>query len=174
LQDSDSKIEAQIAVRNEIRNAAQLPLLDQQEMDRLRSARANRIFEAVFASQRPRFSDMLTGAGGWFSRYGRWAQVRSQVRRELLHGLHLQYVLNELGFRAATDDWDARGQRQYVLADRTSPLVMDDLAAILIEYGWKKLGDQSPTFSNIHTGETLDFSRDSAGILLHHKKGSLR
>jgi hypothetical protein len=176
LLDIYSKIEAQIAERNVIRQAAQLPVLDCREIDRLRSARAYRVFEAVFASRRHRFPEISIGVGGWFSRYGRWAQARGQVRQELVRGEHLQDVLFALGFGPTADDHDydhddhghdRRHERRYILADRSAPLATDDLASVLVEYGWKQVGG-SWALWNIHTGDILEIESDSAETSLRH------
>src|SRR5262249_22786467 len=71
---TDSEIEKQILARNDLRKSAQLPLLDAQERARLRSARANRVFERSFASERVRFDTLVKRGEGWSRGLGKWVR----------------------------------------------------------------------------------------------------
>ena len=161
---TDSEIEMQILARNDLRKLAQLPLLDAQEQVRLRSARANRVFERVFASERMRFDTRVNRGEGWSSGLGKWVRARQQVRKELQHGQHLHYVLDELGFTAASDQADAGRRRTYVRAAAASPLTMADLISFLADYGWHCHQDQPATLVNRHTGEILDMETGSSAM----------
>ena len=78
---TDAEIRAQLAYRNSIRAPAKLPLLDDRELEKLRASRRKRIFEAVFASERARFSH------AW----------RSKPRRPFLQRRECRHRLNGPG-----------------------------------------------------------------------------
>lgn len=185
---TDKDIEAQIAARNIIRSEAHLPRLGDQEMDRLRAARDNAIFEAVFGSQRHRFPEISMGSAGWLSRFGRWSQARAQVRDELLHGMHLDHALAALGFipvddhgHDRDDDDDVndrhrhrRRDRRYGLSGSAHPLVADDLASVLAAYGWQVVDRRPASLRNIHTGDILNFEAHGGQSLLCHTPSAFR
>jgi hypothetical protein len=166
----DSELKKQILERNELRESVRLPLLDDQELDRLRSARSMRVLERTFASERARFPLLPKGAGGWFSGVGRWVQARRQVREELRQGQHLQFILEEIGFRLASDQADAQGQTRYIRLDEAAPMVIDDLASLLGEYGWQRDADRQASFFNEHTGEIVKLEASRSGTSIHHCK----
>jgi hypothetical protein len=170
---SDSEIEKLILARNELRTLAQLPLLDAQERARLRSARANRVFERCFASERIRFDTRVKQGEGWSRGLGKWVRARQQVRKELQCGHHLQYVLDELGFMPVSDQADAKRRRTYLRAAEVLALTIADLTSVLAEYGWHRDRDQPTRFVNRHTGEILDVETGRSAMIVTHD-GSAR
>jgi len=169
---TDSEIETQILARNDLRKSAQLPLLDAQERARLRSARANRVFERCFASERVRFDTLVKRGEGWSRGLGKWVWARQQVRKELQHGQHLRYLLEELGFTPASDQAHAERRRTYERPAEASPLTIADLTSILAEYAWHNDQDQPATFVNRHTGEILDVETGGFVMTARHDESA--
>jgi len=163
---TDSEIEKQILARNDLRKSAQLPLLDAPERARLRSARSKRVFERSFASERARFDTLVETGEGWSRGLGKWVRARQQVRKELLQGQHLHYVLAELGFVPASDQAHAKGRRTYLRPAEASSLTMPDLTSFLADYGWHCHQGQPATLVNRHTGEILDVKTGSSAMTL--------
>jgi hypothetical protein len=170
---TDSEIEKQILARNDLRALAQLPLLDAQEQARLRSARANRVFERSFAAERVRFGTLVNRGEGWSRGLGKWVRARQQVHKELRCGHHLQYVLEELGFMPVSDQADAKRRRTYVRAAEALALTIADLTSVLAEYGWHRDRDQPTRFVNRHTGDFLDVETGRSAMIVTHD-GSAR
>ena len=170
---TESEIETQILARNDLRKSVQLPLLDAQERTRLRSARANRVFERSFAFERVRFDTLVRRGEGWSSGLGKWVRARQQVRKELQHGQHLQYVLEEFGFMTTPGDQaDAKRRRTYVRTAEASPLALADLTSFLAEYGWHNDQDQPATFVNRHTGEILGVETGRSAMTVTHDESA--
>jgi hypothetical protein len=170
---TDSEMERQILARNDLRKSAQLPPLDAQEQARLRSARANRVFERFFAAERVRFDTLVNRGEGWSRGLGKWVRARQQVRKELQCGHHLQYVLEELGFMPVSDQADTKRRRTYVRAAEALALTIADLTSVLAEYGWHRDRDQPTRFVNRHTGDILDVETGRSAMIVTHD-GSAR
>jgi hypothetical protein len=130
-------IKIRIAQRNFIRHA-KLPLLDEREFTKLRAARAERIFDAVFALERARFSHAWRNKRDWFSGYAAWTMARTQVRKELRMGLHLDAVLQSQGYKLVEDCWTTEGRKTYVNDENADREFLADLKQTLGQYGWKK------------------------------------
>jgi hypothetical protein len=170
---TEGEMERQILARNDLRKSAQLPPLDAQEPARLRSARANRVFERSFAAERARFDTRVKQGEGWSRGLGKWVRARQQVRKELQCGHHLQYVLDELGFMPMSDQADAKRRRTYVRAAEVLALTIADLTSVLAEYGWRCDRDQPMRFVNRHTGDILDVETGRSAMIVTHD-GSTR
>jgi hypothetical protein len=80
----DSDFET-IEMRNALRAAARLPLLDvATEAARPAKAREEADFEQEFARRRPDFCHQWTdNPDGWMTNMGRWSRARQQVRGEM-------------------------------------------------------------------------------------------
>ena len=163
----------EVTKRDSIRVEAKLPPLDRdRELEKLRGARRKRIFEAVFASERARFSHAWRSKKGWSAGLGEWTRARSVVREELRLGQHLDAILREWGYTPFDDDWIAHGRRTYFPnRDRLESFV--DLERALSEYGWNKDKTRSRCLSNAHTGELITIepaASDSTSHFVHHHK----
>jgi hypothetical protein len=169
---TDAEIRAQLAYRNSIRAPAKLPLLDDRELEKLRGARRKRIFEAVFALERVRFSHAWRSKKSWSAGLGEWTRARNAVREELRLGQHLDVILREWGYTLFDDDWITHGRRTYVPnRDRQESFV--DFERALSEYGWNKDKTRSRCLSNAHTGELITIEpagSDSTSHCMHHHK----
>ena len=168
---TDAEMRAQLAYRNSIRAPAKLPLLDDRELEKLRGARRKRIFEAVFALERVRFSHAWRSKKSWSAGLGEWTRARNAVREELRLGQHVDVILRELGYALFDGDWIAHGRRTY-FHNRTSFV---DLERALSEYGWDKDKTRSRCLSNAHTGELITIepagSDNTSQFVHHHRSG---
>ena len=171
----DSEIDREIFSRNILRRAAGLPPLTGQERDRLLSARAVNIFDAVFAVERIRFeSEWKENQDGFFANWGRWSKARQQVAAELQMGKHAEYVLRDLGYRLVDDSWSTDGRKTYAHDDDADRVFLTDLEMTLAVYGWKKNARKLRTFLNESTGELIEIEpggAETSGHFLHHLKG---
>jgi hypothetical protein len=87
IMSTDAEIRNQIANRNSIRGEAKLPPLDgDRELAKLRAAREQKTFEAVFQVERIRFDRWISEGEGFLSKMGRWSKARQQVLNELRMG----------------------------------------------------------------------------------------
>ena len=109
---------------------------------------------------------------GWSRGFGKWIRARQQVRNELQHGEHLHYVLQELGFTAASDQADTGRRRSYVCSTAATPLTMADLTSFLADYGWKRDEDRPSGFVNRHTGAILDVETGGSTIAVTHDEAA--
>ena len=133
---SESEIKSGIAQRNSIRAEANLPVLDaDRELEKLMAERAERIFEAVFASERARFSHAWRNKQDWFSGYGEWSRARAQIRQELRMGHHIDVVLGEWGYRLVDDD-PSNGRKTYLSDENADRKYLNDMQTTLTKYGW--------------------------------------
>jgi hypothetical protein len=153
---SESDINGGIAQRNLIRSHAKLPPLDDREFTKLKAARAERIFEAVFASERARFSRNWTGKESWFSGFSEYSRARKTVRKELRMGQHIDTVLKNLGYKLVEDCWTAEGRKTYLHDENADREFLADLKRTLGQYGWKKHKTKLRCFLNDNNGEVLE------------------
>jgi hypothetical protein len=163
-----------VAERNLIRAEAKLPLLDgDRELERLRAARRERTFEAIFALEQARFSRNWTSKKSWFSGMAEYNRARHEVRLEVRTGKHMDVVLPHLGYKLVEESWTVEGRKTYVSDEDTDRAFLTDLERTLAEYGWDKHETRLRCFSNPHTGELIEIEpggTDTSGHFLHHLK----
>jgi hypothetical protein len=160
-----------IAERNALRAAASLPLLDDRESARLKAAREHRVFEAVFAAERQRFSYQWANRNSWFSGYGKWIKVKQQIFGELRRGQHIEHLLKELGYRLVDDAWNSDGRRTFAYMEDAGRPFPIDLEINLLDYSWKKDPDRLRSFVNDEICELIEIEPSGpSGHLLHHRK----
>ncbi|MBR0783932.1 hypothetical protein [Bradyrhizobium iriomotense] len=169
----DDQINADIDARNALRRSAGLPLLGNEEYERLRGARARRVKEAAFAVEQVRFKDWISAGGGLWAKAARWSSARRQVTAELKMGMHTDHVLVEFGYRLVDDDWSENGRKTYVSDEDANRDLLNELAAVLAEYDWTKHPNLLRAFTNARLGELLEVEiggPDTSGHFLHHLK----
>jgi hypothetical protein len=88
---SAEDIMTDILGRNELREQADLPLLDVDlETQRLKKADDEAEFEEYFKSNKRRFEHLWCERGlGFLSRMGRWSHARTKLHGEWLAGRHI-------------------------------------------------------------------------------------
>ena len=164
----------EVTKRNSIRVEAKLPRLDRdRELEKLRAARRKRIFEAVFASERARFSRNWTSKKSWFSGMAEYSRARHEVRLELRTGRHMDAVLPHLGYKLVEESWTVEGRKTYISDEDTDRAFLIDLERTLAEYGWAKHKTRLRCFSNFHSGELIEIEpggADTSGHFLHRLK----
>ena len=168
----------EVTKRDSIREEAKLPLLDRdRELEKLRGARLKRLFEAVFTSERARFSHNWISKKSWFSGLSEYSRARHEVRLELRTGQHIGAVLRHLGYRLVEDSWAVEGRKTYASDEDADREFLTDLERTLAEYGWDKHETRLRSFSNPHTGELIEMEPggpDTSGHFLHHLKSGRR
>jgi len=150
-----------------------LPKLDHRELEKLKAARTQRIFEAVFAVERARFSRNWTSNNSWFAGLSEYSRSRKQIREELLMGQHIEHVVHDLGYRLVEDAWDSDGRRTYLSDDNADREFLIDLQTTLAEYGWIKDEHRLRCFRCAASGEFIELEpggSEVSGHLLHHLK----
>jgi hypothetical protein len=162
----------EVTKRDSIRVEAKLPRLDRdRELEKLRGARLKRLFEAVFASERARFSHNWTSSKSWFSGMAEYNRARHEVRLELRTGQHMDAVLQHLGYKLVEDSWAVEGRKTYFSDEDADRAFLTDLEQTLAEYGWDK-HEALRCLSNPHTGELIEIEPrgpDTSGHFLHRQ-----
>ena len=164
----------EVTKRESIRVEAKLPRLDRdRELEKLRGARLKRLFEAVFAMERARFSRNWTSRKSWFSGLSEYTKARHEVRLELRTGQHMDAVLRHLGYRLVEDSWAVEGRKTYARDEDADREFLTDIERTLAEYGWDEHEARLRCFSNPHTGELIEIEpggADTSGHFLHRIK----
>jgi hypothetical protein len=163
-----------VTKRDSIRGEAKLPRLDRDhELEKLTGARRKRIFEAVFASERARFSRNWTSKKSWSSGMAEYAKAKHEVRLELRTGKHMDAVPPHPGYKMVEDSWTVEGRKTYVSDEDADRAFLADLERTLSEYGWDKHETRLRCFSNPHTGELIVIEpsgADTNGHFLHRHR----
>jgi hypothetical protein len=158
--------------RNQIRAAAQLPLLNvPTEMARLARLEADARFEEYVARRRGEFAHLWSGYKPRIldSRGNVWrGPAKSSIAPPPLNDL-----LNQHGYRLIEDSWQGQGRRTYIHDDDATREFIAAFANVLRRGGWETHPNELRAFRHRRSGELLEMEPGGAstsGHFLHHLK----